>query len=300
MLFRICSLAISVRNVVRSGGQQCLKPRTMVTLQEVIKQLKDFAPENIAEKWDNVGLLVEPRNQTNPISNILLTNDLTEAVVTEARERNAQMIISYHPPIFAPLKRLTQASWKERIIIDCIRNDIAIYSPHTSWDSVNNGVNDWLAASLPYDNCKPIHQNESFPAYGSGRMCEISGETINVRDAVQRIIKHTQMDCAMVSVTGGNENRIIQKYAVCAGSGASVLKGVQADMYITGEMSHHEVLEATSNGTCVVLLGHSNSERGFLQTFKDILTKRLNQKTVVHVSSSDRDPTTLMLGENAN
>uniref|UniRef100_A0A182SMY5 NIF3-like protein 1 n=1 Tax=Anopheles maculatus TaxID=74869 RepID=A0A182SMY5_9DIPT len=213
----------------------------MATLQEVVGKLNEFAPENLAEKWDNVGLLVEPRNSTSLITNILLTIDLTEAVVKEAQEKNVQMIISYHPPIFAPLKRLTQASWKERIVIDCIRSDIAIYSPHTCWDNVSNGVNDWLAASLPYASSRPILENPINSAFGAGRLCEIKGDPIKERDAAQLIIRHTQMDCAMVSFAPSVEaNRMIRTYAVCAGSGASVLKGVQADMYITGEMSHHE------------------------------------------------------------
>uniref|UniRef100_A0A182JW27 Histone acetyltransferase n=1 Tax=Anopheles christyi TaxID=43041 RepID=A0A182JW27_9DIPT len=241
-------------------------------------------------------LMVDPAS----ITNILLTIDLTEAVVAEAQENGAQMIISYHPPIFAPLKRLTQASWKERIVIDCIRNDIAIYSPHTSWDNVTNGVNDWLAASLPHAQSCPILVNPINPAYGAGRLCTVKDDPISERDAVQLIVKHTQMDCAMVSFApSGNGDRLIRTYAVCAGSGASVLKGVEADMYITGEMSHHEILEATSNGTCVVLLGHSNSERGYLSVFKEILSKRLDGVTV-RVSSSDRDPMKLVLQEDAS
>uniref|UniRef100_A0A182ML18 NIF3-like protein 1 n=1 Tax=Anopheles culicifacies TaxID=139723 RepID=A0A182ML18_9DIPT len=271
----------------------------MATLQEVVSKLNEFAPENLAEKWDNVGLLVEPRDNTKLITSILLTIDLTEAVVAEARENNVQMIISYHPPIFAPLKRLTQASWKERIIIDCIRHDIAIYSPHTCWDNVRNGVNDWLADSLPHSSCRPIIENPINTTYGAGRLCEVGGEPIAERDAVQLITKHTQMDYALVSYApSGNETRIIRTYAVCAGSGASVLKGVRADMYITGEMSHHEVLEATSNGTCVVLLGHSNSERGYLTLFLDILCNRLKNVVTVYVSKRDRDPMQLMLREN--
>uniref|UniRef100_A0A182PW72 NIF3-like protein 1 n=1 Tax=Anopheles epiroticus TaxID=199890 RepID=A0A182PW72_9DIPT len=270
----------------------------MATFPEVIARLREFAPEMLAEKWDNVGLLVEPRNTTSTITNILLTIDLTEAVVAEARENGAQMIISYHPPIFAPLKRLTQASWKERIVIDCIRNDIAIYSPHTCWDNVTNGMNDWLAASLPYVDSRPILEHSVKPLCGAGRLCTVK-DPIPERDAVQLIVKHMQLDCAMVSFAPSEQgNRLIRSYAVCAGSGASVLKGVQADMYITGEMSHHEVLEATSNGTCVVLLGHSNSERAFLSEFKYTLSCWLNDVTI-RISKSDRDPMQLALRENA-
>jgi putative NIF3 family GTP cyclohydrolase 1 type 2 len=54
------------------------------------------------------------------------------------------MIISYHPPIFSGMKKLVQKQWKDKIIIRCIENKIAVYSPHTSYDCVEGGVNDWL------------------------------------------------------------------------------------------------------------------------------------------------------------
>lgn len=82
-----------------------------IPLREVTEKLTEFAPTTLAESWDNVGLLVEPcRNQL--IKRILLTNDLTEDVMDEAIELSANLIISYHPPLFAPLKKITRATWK--------------------------------------------------------------------------------------------------------------------------------------------------------------------------------------------
>lgn len=78
------------------------------------------------------------------VKKVMLTNDLTEAVYREACDWNANLIISYHPPIFAPMKKLVQSNWKDRIITGCIENRIAIYSPHTSYDALAGGVNDWL------------------------------------------------------------------------------------------------------------------------------------------------------------
>ena len=64
------------------------------------------------------------------------------------------MILSYHPHIFMPLKRLTQSSWKERLVVQCVENRIAVYSPHTSYDAVKGGVNDWLVQ--PFGKMIPI------------------------------------------------------------------------------------------------------------------------------------------------
>ena len=82
---------------------------------------------------------------------MLLTNDLTSPVMEEAIALKVDMILSYHPPIFAALKRLRQCKWKERIVIQCLENRIALYSPHTSYDALKGGVNDWLIQ--PFSKC---------------------------------------------------------------------------------------------------------------------------------------------------
>ena len=124
-------------------------------LNEVVTRLNEFAPLHLAQNWDNVGLLVEP-SQPHSVKSILLTNDLTERVAQEAVAKDINMVISYHPPIFAPLKRLTSSKFKERIIVTMIENRIAVYSPHTAFDAVKNGVNDWLASGLGTSQVEPL------------------------------------------------------------------------------------------------------------------------------------------------
>ncbi|XP_052861746.1 NIF3-like protein 1 [Anopheles cruzii] len=272
---------------------QYLASRTMakVTLDGVIAKLNEFAPESLCEKWDNVGLLVEPYTRRY-ISSILLTNDLTELVMAEAVSLKMDLIISYHPPIFTPLKRITQKSWKERILTLCLQEGIAIYSPHTCWDNVTNGVNDWLAAALPLASSQPIQENLSNPSYGSGRICVVQGQ-LTLYTAIERIKNYTKLDTIQVAraqtMHSQSDSQIIRTFAVCAGSGASVLKGVKADLYITGEMSHHEVLDFTHQNIHVVLLGHSNSERGYLPIFQKILTSLLKDYEDVNVQVSKFD-----------
>ena len=80
--------------------------------------------------------------------------------------------------------------------------------------------------------------------------------------------------------------------AVCAGSGGSLLRGVAADLYLTGEMSHHDLLEANAAGTAVLLTEHSNSERGFLRILKEKMEEKLREAGSVKIviSSADKDP----------
>ena len=80
-------------------------------MNEVVSRIEKFSPPSLAGSWDNVGLLIEPEVPMR-INKIVLTNDLTERVMKECIEKRTDMIISYHPPVFRPLKRITSESWK--------------------------------------------------------------------------------------------------------------------------------------------------------------------------------------------
>lgn len=123
-----------------------MKSKVLFVGARVLMKCKVLFVSVVAD-WDNVGLLVEPA-PPKYISKIMLTNDLTVPVLEEAKNKTVDLIISYHPPIFQPLKRLSQNSWKERILVDCIENRIAVFSPHTSHDALQGGVNDWLLSAF--------------------------------------------------------------------------------------------------------------------------------------------------------
>ena len=93
-------------SLVMAAGEEAGLP-----LKEVISRITGYVSTKLAESWDNVGLLVEPATKKN-VKKIFLTNDLTEDVMDEAVEVKADLIISYHPPIFSPLKSITTGTWK--------------------------------------------------------------------------------------------------------------------------------------------------------------------------------------------
>nr|XP_057917724.1 NIF3-like protein 1 isoform X1 [Doryrhamphus excisus] len=342
----------------------------LMGLNEVVQVLEDLAPLSLAESWDNVGLLVEP-SKPRPVKTILLTNDLTDNVMEEAEAVRCDLIVSYHPPIFQPIKRLVQKDWKQRLAIRAVEAGMAVFSPHTSWDSVRGGVNDWLVGGLgrgqvsvlsqAYNNTKHTHivefqsrtehldsllgelkaldpvttvqdthradddytqvrlncsdsvltpvvdkviqhiischslrilKLEKVPLlnHGQGRL-GVLDQPLTVATAVQKMKSHMGLTHLRLALGQGcTQESFVRTVAVCAGSGASVLKGVQADLYITGEMSHHDVLDAVAKGTSVILSDHSNSERGYLAVFRDKLTQRLPANVTVMVSKADRDP----------
>ena len=117
-------------------------------LSETLAALDGIAPLRLAEEWDNVGLLLEPRGDDPAVKKIFFTIDLTAPVYDEAVAFGADFIVAYHPIIFGGLKRLTQAKPQSRTLLDAAARGIAIYSPHTALDAVDGGVNDWLLAGV--------------------------------------------------------------------------------------------------------------------------------------------------------
>jgi len=115
-------------------------------LQEIVKVLENFAPPSLQESYDNSGLLVGDPGLM--VSGVLITLDVTEEVLQEAKARGCNLVISHHPLIFKGLKRLTGRGMVERLVMRAIRDDIALYAAHTNLDSVEKGVSATLARRL--------------------------------------------------------------------------------------------------------------------------------------------------------
>jgi len=115
-------------------------------IKEVINIIEEWAPLAYAEDFDNVGLLVGDAQQE--CSGVLVTLDALEAVVEEAVQKKMNLIVSFHPIIFSGLKKLTPKTYVERTVIKAIKNDISIYSIHTTLDNHKQGVSNQLAKRL--------------------------------------------------------------------------------------------------------------------------------------------------------
>ncbi|KAM6348548.1 NIF3-like protein 1 isoform 1-T4 [Alca torda] len=358
---------------IRAWGR--LSSCSLMDLRELVSALNDFASLSLAESWDNVGLLVEP-SPPHTVNTLFLTNDLTEEVMEEAVQKAADLILSYHPPIFTPLKRVTWKTWKERLVVRALEHRIGIYSPHTAYDAIPHGVNNWLTKGLGACTSVPLRpstapcypaegthriefcadtkhldtvlskikdlkeifclttlparvegeeqtrvslncsqkallevvallsqnsllyhkteilllQKPLLPHTGMGRLCTLS-KPVSLSDIIARIKSHLKLPHIRLAMGMGKTlESPVKKAALCAGSGSSILKGTEADLYLTGEMSHHDILDAVANGISVVLCEHSNTERGFLSELRDMLASHLHYKINIIVSEKDRDP----------
>ncbi|WP_394822559.1 Nif3-like dinuclear metal center hexameric protein [Pendulispora albinea] len=248
---------------------------------EIVAILEAIAPTRFAEPWDNVGLLVGDPDA--PVSRVLLTIDCTDAVAQEARTRGAEMIVAYHPLIFQPLKRVTPG-----LVFSAVRDHIAIYSPHTALDVAPGGTNDVLADVIGLVDRVPLRE-VAVPAphaFGMGRVGAVAPAS---REALIARIK-AGLGLSHVLVAGpmaGSARRV----AVCAGACGDLYRdaiAAGADLYLTGEIRHHDALAAAAAGMTVVCALHSNSERVALGALERTLREKLT--VTVERSTADRDP----------
>ncbi|MFO7863983.1 MAG: Nif3-like dinuclear metal center hexameric protein [Salinivirgaceae bacterium] len=129
-------------------------------IKELIKHLETAYPLKYQESYDNSGLLVDRLNQE--VNSALLTLDITPEVIDEAISKKADMVISHHPVIFKPLKKILNSTPTEKIIRKALAHDIAIYSAHTNMDSAQGGTNDKVCELLKLKNCKVLSTMENF------------------------------------------------------------------------------------------------------------------------------------------
>lgn len=128
------------------------------------------------------------------------------------------------------------------------------------------------------------------PTLSGGKLLTLQ-QPAPLSDIIKRVKSHLNLQHLRLAQPPGVEEFLVHTAAACAGSGGSVLQGVRANLLLTGEMSHHQVLDATSRGCAVILCEHSNTERGYLQSvYRSQLEKAFNGQVEVAISTVDRDP----------
>ncbi|KAL6121873.1 hypothetical protein NUSPORA_01153 [Nucleospora cyclopteri] len=223
-------------------------------IYEIKETVESLGITTNAEEWDNTGVLIDS-NTISTNKDVLLTINLTEEVVEEAVKKGLKYVIAYHPIIFKPLKNIT-----DQILINCIKNDISVYCPHTKLDqSMNNFLLDLVKG-------------------------------MTVEKAI--IFFKEELKSVALRVTNINVNRktVITEENLLVFVG-SAIKPIDCfnKIIIAGEMSHHSLLHCKRNNSTVILLEHSNSERLYLTHLKHLLSKKLN----IFISKADKDPVDL-------
>ena len=277
--------------------------------------MEAVAPRRLAASWDNTGLLLGDPSRV--LRRALLTIDLTDDVLDEAIAAKCEAIIAYHPPIFEPLKQLTAMHAHEQILLRCAENKIAILSPHTALDAVCGGMTDWLAdlidtgARVALEPFAQFHSPaQEAPSerrlnqvrtrapiaikpqiHGQGRALTLikPRATNAIAKQLRTSLRLSAGDVAYCELKKSRKHKLI---AVVPGSGASLLTmAIEAGctLMVTGETKHHDVIHAREMNCDMILLGHTNSERGFMPNFAKQLQLHVPQVRLL-VSKRDQHP----------
>jgi dinuclear metal center YbgI/SA1388 family protein len=253
--------------------------------------MEAIAPTSLAEPWDNVGLLVGDPGAS--LSRVLIAIDCTREVLGEAAAGGAGgALVAYHPVIFEAQKRFVAGS----VAFEAARAGLAVYCPHTALDVAEGGTNDVLADAVGMRERAalraargqaPQNGQPLGAALGVGRVGAVATTTLGALiDRVKRVLG---ADRVMVA---GALDREVTRVAVCAGSGGDLLDDAVtagAEVLLTGELRHHDVLRAEARGIAVVCARHSTSERAALVPLARRLAERL-PGIAVTTSVRDREP----------
>lgn len=217
------------------------------TAAELEKLVGGIAPYELAEEWDNVGLLVGRKGSR--VTRALVALDLTPAVIEEAKALGAEAIVTHHPVMFSARKRMTDEDFEGRLLLSLAESGIAHIAAHTNLDAAPGGVNDTLMALMGAQNV-------------SGTGCVRAGDlqegtTLGALAARAEAKLH-----AAVRVYGA-ENTPVRRLGCCSGAGSGELFEAMAlgvDCFITGEVKHHIAVEAMDAGVCLIEAGHFETE----------------------------------------
>lgn len=242
----------------------------MATVGEICGVLREIAPLELAESWDNVGLLLG--DECLAVSRLMTCLTLTEDVAAEAVAEGVGLVVSHHPLFFRAVKRLTSGDAEGRAVLSLLRAGVAVYSAHTAFDSSAAGINQRLAGILGLSGIcvlRPLAGGE----VGSGRIGELA-EPTDVQEFAARAGRLLSAGGVQV-VSGG---RAVRRVGVACGAAAEYLRDAAArgcDTLVTGEARFHAALEARSLGINLIVVGHYASERGGVEDLAQQLGLRL-------------------------
>lgn len=259
----------------------------MTRVTDIAVFLEQFAPSHLAEDWDNVGLLVGDGERE--IARVMTCLTITPESAEEAIASRADLIVAHHPLPFRPLKRVTSQTTPGRLLLSLIEHRIAVYSPHTAFDSAAGGINALLAEGLGLGNVRPLQPrgDEACP-WGAGRMGEYE-RPIALEQVVTRLKQFLGIERMQVV---GDLSSPIHRAAVGCGSAGQFLADASqqgCNLLVTGETNFHTCLEAGALGMALVLPGHFASERFAVERLAEILARQFPALTV-WASRNERDP----------
>ena len=240
-----------------------------MTVAQIAAIIEEIAPRETAEPWDNVGLQVGDARAE--VSRVLVTLDVTGAVVAEAVEVSAELIVAHHPLIFDPLRAVVAGDVVAELVKRLLDAGVALYAAHTNLDAAAEiGTTAALSNVLGLEDLAALVERPGPAAGGVGRL----PRPVSLSDFAGRI--RTSLDCSRLTVVG-DADRQVAVVAVMPGAGGDAVRSAVAagaDVLVCGDLKHHDALYASEAGLAVVDAGHYATERPVVDSLADYLINR--------------------------
>jgi len=241
-----------------------------MTVKEIYTILDEISPFELQESWDNSGLLVG--DWANEVKQVVLSIDIDEELL-ESLDENT-LIITHHPIIFGGLKQLQFNQYPAKLLQTMLQKNISNIAMHTNFDQTH--LNAYVAQEvLGYK----VKQKEGFVAY-----LEVSEEGIAFSDFAKEIA--TSLGLEHIKCIQSHQR--LKTVALTTGSGASLMKSIEADCFLTGDIKYHDAMEAKTMGLSMIDIGHFESEK----YFGEVLAKDLINLGISVIISSSKNPFT--------
>ncbi|MEN6401443.1 MAG: Nif3-like dinuclear metal center hexameric protein [Armatimonadia bacterium] len=241
----------------------------MTIVADLVHAVEELAPPSLAEEWDNVGLQVGA--SADPVTGVMLAVDATSEVVAQAREAGCSMVIAHHPLIFRPLTTLASANPITDTAVELIRANMALYVAHTNLDKATTvGTPLALARAVGLQDAPGAPEDEQAALWRRGYL----PEPVSLGSFAEDVATRLGADVRVI----GDLGRMVRRIAVVPGAGGDMggtVAEASAEVLLTGELKHHEALEARGRGLAVIAVGHLATERPVLALLRHHLEQML-------------------------
>lgn len=289
-------------------GARPAGPAPAPSLGEVVALLEEFYPPETAQSWDRVGLVAGDPDQ--PVRSILLAVDPTLAVVAEAVDLGADLVVTHHPLLLRGIHSVAPTTAKGAVVTDLVVNDVALYCAHTNADVADPGVGQALARACGLGATEALQLAEDQEL---GRVGDLP-RAVTLAELATTLHAALPPTASGVRVSGPPDAPV-RRVAVLGGAGDTAFGAVRrsgADVYVTADLRHHPALEAREEAAArsrrgrggaeaggtpyLVDAGHYASEWLWLPGLRERLAAALPDSVAIEISTVRTDPWDFVVG----
>lgn len=244
---------------LRHEDPRCRKNGRMCS--DILEELEKKYPLCMAESWDNPGLQAGSRK--TEVEKVYIALDATDEVIEKARNAGAELLLTHHPLLFSPIRKVNTDDFTGRRIVELIRAGISCYAMHTNYDVVTMGALAGEMLGLQRMEVMEVTYEDGERKEGFGRTGELP-EEMTLQECGEHVKRVFGLDTVKIF---GDLQQKVRRAAVLPGSGKSMVKAARetgAQVLISGDFGHHDGINAVMQGLAVIDAGHYGIEHIFI------------------------------------